>query len=330
MPPNKMRLIVMIFMTLALMTMALSVSADEKQSQGGIAAVVDGKAITRAEVDSEMNRILGQLRRSGRSPQDSELNHVRKEVLERLIARELLYREAKKKGFKVDQEAVNDRLNSLKKRFPNETEFNKALAGMNISEEELRSQIKQGLTIKQLIDDQVTQKIAVSEKEIKDYYDNHPESFKKPEQVKASHILIKVDPKADESKKTEARKKLESVQQRLEKGEDFGALAKEFSEDTTAANGGDLGYFGQGQMVEPFEKAAFSMQPGEVSDIVTTRFGYHLIKVIDKTPETTVAYAEIKDRIEEYLKQTKTQQEVSLYVDNLEKKAKVERFLEDK
>ena len=110
-------------------------------------------------------------------------------------------------------------------------------------------------------------------------------------------------------------------------GEEFAVLAKEFSEGPSSANGGDLGNFRRGQMVKPFEEAVFTLRPGEVSDIVETEFGYHLIKVIDKKPETTIAYEDIKDRLEQHLKQEKVQREVSLYVEKLKEKAKVERFL---
>jgi peptidyl-prolyl cis-trans isomerase C len=123
--------------------------------------------------------------------------------------------------------------------------------------------------------------------------------------VRASHILIKADPQADESQKAAARKKIKEIQNKLSKGEDFTALAREYSEGPSGTKGGDLGYFSRGQMVKPFEDAAFTSAPGQVSDIVETRLGYHLIKVTEKKPETIVAYADIKDQLQEYLKQKK-------------------------
>jgi peptidyl-prolyl cis-trans isomerase C len=167
----------------------------------------------------------------------------------------------------------------------------------------------------------------VSDEESKTYYDSHPDLFKQPERVRARHILIKVDPGADESQKAEARKKIKEIQEKVQKGEDFAALAKESSEGPSSAKGGDLGYFRRGQMVKSFEEAAFRLQPGEVSEIVETGYGYHLIMVIDKKPETTIAYKDVKDRLEQHLKREKVRKEVSLYVEKLEEKAKVERFL---
>jgi peptidyl-prolyl cis-trans isomerase C len=198
---------------------------------------------------------------------------------------------------------------------------------MNISVDELTSQFTRGRAIQQLIEGQVADKVTVSEEEEKTFYDSNPELFMQPEQVKASHILIKVEPDADESKKAEAREELEEISQKLEAGEDFAELAKEFSQGPSGPGGGDLGYFGHGQMVKPFEEAAFALESGAVSDIVETRFGCHLIKVVDKRGGDKAAYEDIKDRLAQYLKQQKLQEEVELYVKKLKEEAEVERFV---
>jgi peptidyl-prolyl cis-trans isomerase C len=187
--------------------------------------------------------------------------------------------------------------------------------------------MKRGIAIEQLVDEEIVRKINVSDKEVKEYYDANLEKFKQPEQVKASHILIKVDPKADESGKAEARKQIEMIQKKVKKGEDFEALAKEYSGCPSSTKGGDLGYFGRGQMVKPFEDAAFALEPGQVSNIVETRFGYHLIKVIEKKPPTTMSFDEVKERIQRYLKQQRIREKVLAYVEELRGKAKVETFL---
>ena len=250
-------------------------------------------------------------------------------MLENLIARELLYQESQKKGIKVDQKEIEAQLTALKGRFPSEVEFKKALSTMNLTEAGLRFQFERDLAIRKLLDDQIGGKSTVSEKESRAYYDSNLESFKKPEQVRASHILIKVDPGADEAKKAEARTKIESLQAKLKNGEDFGAVAKEYSEGPSGPKGGDLGFFGRGQMVKPFEETAFSMKPGQVSGMVETRFGYHLIMVTERTPESTLSYEEAKDRLEQYLKQQKVQEEIAAYVETLKGKAKIERLVKE-
>lgn len=311
---------------LALITLLSPAYAAESQSADRKVAVVNGTVIKQAELDAETNQYLARLRSMGRSPNALELGQIKTQVLENLIARELLYQESQKKDIKVDQKQVDAQLTALKGRFPGEAEFNTALARMNLTEADLRFQFERDLAIRELLEAQIGDKIAVSEKETKAYYDGNLENFKKPEQVRASHILIKVDPGADEKTKAEARTKIESVQAKLKKGGDFGALAKEYSEGPSGPKGGDLGFFERGQMVKPFEDAAFTMKPGQVSDLVETRFGYHLIKVTDRTPEGTMSYEEVKDRLEQFMKQQKVQEAIAQYVETLKEKAKIERF----
>jgi peptidyl-prolyl cis-trans isomerase C len=202
-----------------------------------------------------------------------------------------------------------------------------ALTQMNLSEAEVRAQIERGLAIRELINQQITNKITVSEAQTKAYYDSNPQMFKQPEQVKASHILIKVDAGAVEAQKKEARQKIENVQQKVKNGDDFAQLAKEYSEGPSKTRGGDLGYFQRGQMVKPFDDAAFSMKKDEVSGIVETRFGYHIIKVYDKKPAQTLAYADVKERLSERIKQEEVEKQATEYISQLKKDAKIEKFI---
>jgi peptidyl-prolyl cis-trans isomerase C len=198
---------------------------------------------------------------------------------------------------------------------------------MGLTESDVQKQIERGMAIQELIDKEVTEKIKVSDEETKSFYDENPQLFQQPEQVKASHILIKVQADAPADQKAEARKKIEAVQQKVQKGEDFATLAKTYSEGPSGPRGGDLGYFKRGQMVKPFEEAAFSLKPNETSEIVETRFGYHLIKVNDKKAAKKMTYAEVKDRLNEHLKKQKTESEASAYIETLRKDAKIEKFL---
>jgi peptidyl-prolyl cis-trans isomerase C len=287
-------------------------------------AVVNGAVITKAQFDREFNLGKRRFHMQGKSLDDSTASAIRKETLERLIEAELLYQESQKKGINADKTNLDER---LKERFPDEAEFKKICKRMNLTEDGLKSQFLRGMAIQALIEQELAQKIEVSDKETKEYYDSHKESFHQLEQVQASHILIKVDPKAEAAEKAEARKKIEGIRKRLKKGEDFSALAKELSQCPSAAKGGDLGYFRRGQMVKPFEEVAFSLKPGELSDIVETKFGYHVIKVADKKPQGTLPYEDVKEMITERLKREKLQKEVDLYVAKLKSEAKVERFL---
>lgn len=303
-----------------------AMAADPKPA-GDKAAVVNGVVITRAHYDKELKVHMERVSRQGRQISDDQLTELKNEVLDGLIEREVLYQQSQKAGIKVDDQKVDEQLAGIKKRFPNDADFQKALTSMNLTEAEVRTQIKRGLAIRGLIDREVADKIVVTEEETKAYYTDNPRFFKQPEQVKASHILIKVEPTADDAAKAAARKKIEDVRKKLTDGGDFAELAKEYSEGPSGPRGGDLGYFGRGQMVKPFDDAVFAMQVNQVSEVVETRFGYHLIKVYDKKPEETLAYAEVKDRISERLKREKIQKGAQGYVENLKKDAKIEKLL---
>ena len=311
----------------ALMLVFLPARAQEKQSSEKNAATVNGVAISMEQYTKELNVQLARVSQQGGQVNDDQKATLKNNILDSLIEREVLYQQSQQVGIQVTDQKVDDQLAAIKKRFPNETEYKNALGKMNLSEEEVKVQIKRGLSIRELIDQQITSKVVISDEDSKAYYDKNPQMFKQPEQIKASHILIKVDAKADEAKKVEARKKIEEVQQKLKDGGDFAALAKEYSEGPSSTKGGDLGYFRRGQMVKPFEDAALALKPNEVSDVVETRFGYHLIIVYDKKPEQTLAYAEVKDKIIQRMKQEEIEKEAVQYVDKLKKDAKIEKFL---
>jgi peptidyl-prolyl cis-trans isomerase C len=302
-------------------------SADKAASSSKEAATVNGKPIFKSQYERELSMFQKQAEQKGRTLSDEDLTTVKNRILENLIETEVLYQQSQKEGIKVDDQAVNDQIETIKKRFPDEAAYNKALEGMDVSEKEIRGQIQRGLAINKLLDTNVRQKITVTEEESNKFYNDNPNFFKQPEQVKASHILIKVAPDAEESKKIQARKKIETIQKKVRQGEDFGLLAKANSEGPTAQREGDLGYFSRSQMVKPFGDAAFALNVGEVSEIVETQFGYHLIKVTDKKPARTIPYKEVQQKLEQHLKNEKERTEIQGYIENLKKSATIKRFI---
>ena len=302
----------------------------EKTASQVILAKVNGSAITQEDLNRELENAKARLEQFGNPKEGFSIEEMKKEVLENLIKRELLYQKSKEQGIVIDKATIDEKIEPVKKRFASEEEFQTALASKGLSEKLLRAQVEQGMATKQLLDQEVIQKIIVPEEEIRAYYDNNPDFFKQPERFHTRHILVTMEEGWDDAKKAEARKKIEEIKKRLEKGEDFAALAKESSDCPSKEKGGDLGYVSRGQMVKPFEDAVFSMKPGERSDIVETRFGLHLIEVLEITPPSQIPYDEIKGKIEAFLKREKTEQELELYVDQLKEKAKIERFLDEK
>ena len=303
------------------------VVAAEEKAQTGKAAAVNGVVITLEEVNRQMFVLEQQLLSTqGKAIRPEMVPGVRKQILNDLIDKELLYQESQKQKIVVEDKVVDEKMESLKKQFPSEKAFQDEMRQLSLTEENLRSQIKKGLAVQRIVEKDILVKVHVSDENAKSFYDGHPDLFKEPEQVQASHILLKVEADAEPAKKEEIRKRMEGIKQRIEKGEDFAALAKELSQDPSAEKGGDLGFFERGKMVKAFEDAAFSLKPGEVSDIVETPFGFHLIKVFDRKEGRTIPYEDSKDRIKQYLRRVKFIEEKNSYVEALKKEGKVEIF----
>jgi peptidyl-prolyl cis-trans isomerase C len=176
----------------------------------------------------------------------------------------------------------------------------------------------------QYLQKEVISKIKVTEKEAKAYYDKNPDLFKSPEQIKARHILIQVPKEAPEEEKKKLKEKADDVLKKVKAGEDFAKLAADFSDDTgTKSKGGELGFFSKGSMVPAFEQAAFALKPGEVSELVETDFGFHVIKVDEKKEAVSEPFETIKEKVTKQALREKQETKVSEFVEQALKKAKV-------
>jgi len=314
---------------LSLVLMASGIRAQGLKPQSDPVAVVNGSSISLETYTRELALVRDRALREGKPIGAAELSKIREIVLAHIIGRELLYQESRKMGIRVDTGDVNARIASLKRDPDAGTAYQRALSEMDLTEEAVMVQIRRAMALQRLIDHQIVPKVTVTEREIRAFYEENPQYLVKPVSIRASHILVEVVPSADEAQWADVLRVISRVQERLAAGEDFALLARSFSEDPTAEKGGDLGYFGRGEMVKSFEDAAFVLNPGEVSDIVQTRFGYHLIKVWDRRPASVYDYEEIRDVIARELNRRRVEAEVTLYVKRLEANADVKRFLRE-
>lgn len=193
----------------------------------------------------------------------------------------------------------------------------------------MKREYRYGMVVQKFLTEKFVAATELKEEKVKQYYDDNPAFFMQPERVRARHILVQAPENSDDERKEEALKKIKEVQEKLKAGGDFAELAKEYSEGPTNVRGGDLGYFRRGQMVEPFEKAAFAMEPGQISDIVKTKFGYHIIKLEDKQPEGLIPFEEIKDKLAEFLKQEEVQMKINAFLKEARKTAQIKVGLKD-
>lgn len=296
----------------------------KNDSDGQNAAMVNGVAIPKADYDAEIARFDRQVAMTGRNADEKEVAAMRAKILDNLIGRELLKQEAARQQLKADDAEIAAQMDTLKKRFGSEEEFKNALTRMNITEQSLKEQFAMEIVLRKLVEHEVASKITLGPDDAKNFYDQNPEMFKTPEMVRASHILVKVEENASPEDKAKALAKIKGIQKRVQGGEDFAVVAKEVSDCPSKENGGDLNFFQRGQMVGPFENAAFSLKPGQMSDIVETEYGYHLIKVTDRKDAGVSSFAEMEPRIEQHLKSEKVSQQLGQYVNQLKTAAKIE------
>jgi peptidyl-prolyl cis-trans isomerase C len=307
--------------TLLLIFPSISVAASD-----GKIAVVNDTPVYRQDLDREMKLVALKLARQGRPIDAAELKRYEGNIRETLVNRALLLQQAQAKGMTVKDSLVAKALNEFKAGFEDEKQYQQSLTQMGYTDAQLKEQIKDGLTIKALLEKEVIRKVSVSDKQIRAFYDEHTNLFHHPEQVKASHILIQVSPDADEAKKAEALASIQALKQRIDNGEDFATLAMEYSDGPSKAKGGDLGFFSREQMVQPFSDAAFALKPGQVSDVVTTRFGYHLIRLTERQAPQTMAFNDVKEEISTRLRREQEEKKIDDYLEKLKKHADIQRF----
>jgi len=287
-------------------------------------AVVDGEEIKIAEVEKAMGDILA---RQGATVQQvpAEMKpDLYRRVLDGVIVEKLVTKESSK--LTVADDAVAKEYDRFKGQFPDENAMKAELSKVGQSPETIRAQIVQFLQRNQWLESKVGTKGDVTDAEAQDFYTKNAEQFKMPEQVRASHILVKCGQDAKDDEVKTKRETANKILDRVKKGEDFATLAGDLSEDPSAKeNKGDLDFFPrQGAMVEPFAEAAFKMKKGEVTESpVRSEFGFHIIKVTDRKDAGSMAFDEAKPRLLAYLKQQKKQTETEKVLQELRAQAKV-------
>lgn len=301
------------------------VSSDAASQKEGFAAKVNGVGIKKTTLDAAVNNFIENQKMLGTAVKEEEKDKLKKDILNELVSAELLYQASQKAGLGDLSKDVDSQLENIKKGFGSDQEFQKVLKERGIEAKDLKEDIKKGVSINAYLEKNVFSKLSpVTEDEKKQEYETNKDKLNVPDETKASHILIKVDEKATPEEKRSAKEKIEALRTRAMSGEDFAKLAKENSEDGSASNGGDLSYFRKGQMVKSFEDAAFGLEKDQISPVVETQFGYHVIKVTDKKAAHTLTYDEVSKDIEKFLINNRKRDEVNKTVEALKKKAKIE------
>ena len=279
-----------------------------KAPSNDIAAMVNGGSITVQDINEQYGRV----------PEEYKQFITKEMLLNQSINELLLLQEAEKQGISITKEELSKVIDdAIAQSGLSKDDFDKTLEEQNLTMEFVEDYYKNQIVINNLLNKTVLSKIIISSSEIEEYYNNNKNEFITPEQVRVRHILVNSSEEA------------ESILKELKDGADFIELAKEKSTCPSASEGGDLGYFANGQMVKEFEDAAFALEVGELSPVVETQFGYHIIKLLDKKPETAIKLEDAMQDIEEKLKQEKQNAAFADYLDMLREKADIKIFKEE-
>lgn len=282
-----------------------------------IAAKVNGEVIKKSEVDAQVKQYMDAVQKQsqqtgGKTATPSE-KEIHERVVENLINGALIRQAAAEEGIKVTQKDIDEQIASIRKNFPDQKAFDNALKQSGMTLEQLKEQIRDQLLITRL-KEKLTKDIAVTDDEIEDYYKNNKAQFKESAAVRASHILFGPDDK----------KTAEKVLKEIKAGSNFGELAKKYSKDpASAAKGGDLGW-PTTPYVPEFQEACDKLKKGQLSGLVKTTYGWHIIKVTDSRKSRQKPVDEVREQVRQMLQAQKSQEAFTKLLEDLRKKAQIE------
>ncbi|HYV17633.1 MAG TPA: peptidylprolyl isomerase [Verrucomicrobiae bacterium] len=300
-------------------------SAAAESKPDAAVAKVNGMPLTRRDYDLTV-QVLFRKRGPGQRSH-ADLESVRQAALDLLIDNELIYQKAKEAGIAVTDAEAKDEAARLKKALGSPDDVATFLKDIGATEADLIAQVRRTLSVSRFVDQKVAPGLAVDDAQARAWYDSHPDAMKRPEAAHIRQIVVAVAPDAPASTRAAARQKIEEVMKALRGGEDFATLAKRHSDGPEAQRGGDSGYVTPGGgALPPIERAAMSLKPGQTSDILETRRGFHILQVIDRRPGGTVPFEEAKPRIVDRLKDEQRQAKVRDYVTTLRSGARIEKL----
>lgn len=323
--------VLLLSLTLSLMFLSLtgcsSKSREVTVSREDAAAMVNGVGIAKAEWQMSFDALMDRYKSMGMPLDTVQTDSLKNQVLSSMITTELMFQKSSEEGYTFSEEDAVSEIEKIKGNYPTEELFKAAMEQQGLTEDMMRTQIERNLTIKKFVDEEIRPKQVVTDEEKRTYYEENKSIWDHEDEVAARHILIKTS-KDDPPDTLASRKaRIDELMARIRKGEELYDLAIEFSECPSASKGGDLGYFSRGRMVKPFEEVAFSLDVGEISDVVKTDFGYHIIQVYDKREAGTLPYEEVEEHIDADLKSRHINEALRTLIEELRTNGNIERLL---
>ena len=290
-----------------------------------IVAVVNQEIITLSEVEKRTGPLLDEIQAEGRLERREKVREVCRGVLERLIEEKLIDQEVKRAGIKVTSKEVENALEEIKRQnAASQDDLENALRRDGLTLETFKKEIEKKIQRMRLINWAVKTGSKVGERELRDFYQKNIDRYRRNESYRPSHILFIVPKEATAEEIREIRKKCQKVLEKIKGGEDFGEMAALYSQDGSAKDRGDLGYFKKGELLPALEREALLLRIGEVSGIIRTDFGFHLIKLLDRKGGDPPPFEEMKERLEgDYLEKEK-EKAIQQFLSTLKEKSVIE------
>lgn len=308
------------------MFVAVTFAATSFAKPAGVVATVNGQQIKEAKLQKAVESHLKQQGTNVAAIRDPrKYKKLREDILDILIGQKLLWLSAQKDKLIASDEDVDKLFTQFQSQYPSKAEFLNKMKLEGYDEKSYRQELKQQISAKRWVHENVIKNVKVESKDIHEFYTSNKEKFTAPEMVHARHILIKLTQDATKKDKQKARKQLSKIKKELKSGASFEELAKKYSQGPSGPNGGDLGFFPRGKMVKPFDEAVFKLKEGKVSGIVETRFGYHLIKVIEKQDARKIKENEVASRIQQHLLKVKSESALTETIARIKAEAKIEK-----
>ena len=290
-----------------------------------VVAYVNGEAISRIDVEAGIAELEA---RAGQPVPADQRDAVVRDVLDQIIGYRLLLQETRERRTSVPEADVDAAIAEIRAQAPSEEAFFETLELRQMTLEMLRTEARQSLQVNALLESEIGEAPPVTEDEIVEFHQQNRENFRQDERVRASHILLSFPENSDAAAREETRARAADVLNLVRTGADFAAVARQYSDDPgSRALGGDLGYFQRGQMVPPFDEAAFSLETMQISDLVESSFGYHIIQVTDRQAPRTVPLDEVREEILQFLESRNRDLQMQAFVDGLRARSQVDIYI---
>ena len=290
-----------------------------------------GVEIKRSQVDEAFVQFKANLTARGQVLPEGKRDLVESQLLDRVVISKLLVNRATEEDKKKARTAADKFVAGTKQQAGSDESFQRQLGAMNFTSEQFDAQVLERAICEEVVDRELRSHVTITDEQLKKYYDENGEQFERPETVRAAHILLSTrdavtGQEMSEETKTAKKQQIDKILERAKKGEEFAALAREYSEDPGSKNAGGEYTFARGQFHNPeFESAAFALKTNEISGVITTAFGYHILKLYEKMPAQKLELAKVKDDLKDGLSRREVQEKLLPdYLKGLKKQANLQ------